>query len=324
MVADANLHLLAVVVPLHDESALVEELVARLVAMHPVVDEPLLLVFVDDGSRDETFERLAATCKTLPVRVALVELSRNFGKEAALLAGLDVALERGAAAIVLMDGDLQHPPELLPALVAAWRAGADTVVARPTGARAAPAWRRTLTTLFYRLLNATSPVAIPDGDGDFRLLDRRVAEALVQLRETHRFTKGLYAWVGFRKVHVEFVPPRRRDGKSRYGTRKLAALAADAITSFTVAPLRFALYAGLLIGGGALGYAAWIVASTLVFGRDVPGFASILTAVLFLGGLQLVCTGLLGEYLGRLYGESKRRPVYVLRRVIEHKPRFSP
>ncbi len=307
----------AIVIPLHDEVASVDALVDRLAAALPALGAKALAVFVDDGSRDTTFARLQSACVRLPAHVALVELSRNFGKEAALLAGIDVALDRQASAIVLMDGDLQHPPELLPDMVAQWRAGADTVVARASGARTASSARRAFTTMFYRLLNATSRVAIPDGEGDFRLLDRRVAAALAELRETQRFTKGLYAWVGFRKSHIAFDPPPRSEGGSRFSGPRLLALAVDAITSFTVAPLRLALFAGLLIGGSALAYAAWIVASTLFYGRDVPGFASILTAVLFLGGLQLVCTGLLGEYLGRLYGEAKRRPVYIVRRVEE-------
>jgi glycosyltransferase involved in cell wall biosynthesis len=242
----------------------------------------------------------------------VIELSRNFGKEAALTAGIDAA--KGDA-VIPIDGDLQDPPDLIIAMVAAWRAGAEVVLARRADRSSDSFLKRFTARWFYRINNRLSSIQIPDGVGDFRLMDRVAVDALKQLTEQQRFMKGLFAWVGFRTVTLDYVRQPRQAGTSKFSGWKLWNFAIDGITSFSSAPLKLWSYVGGIGAVLTLGYAVFIVARTLIYGVDLPGYASLLVAILFFGSLQLISVGVLGEYIGRIYLETKRRPVYLVRRA---------
>jgi glycosyltransferase involved in cell wall biosynthesis len=300
---------LSVVVPMRNEAAVVDALMHRLL---PVLDR-LGLAFevlcVDDGSTDSTWAELLAWREREPA-IRLLALSRNFGKEVALTAGMDAA--RGAA-VVLIDADLQHPPELIETFVAKWRAGYDMVYAQRRH-REDESWlRRNAARGFYWAFQRMADVEIPDGAGDFRLLDRKVVDALKAMPERARFMKGLYAWVGFRHTGVPFDPDPRRAGRSAWGLGQLLRFAADGLVSFSTKPLTACAWLGAILAAIALGMGLYFLSKTLILGVDVPGYASIIVAVMVLGGVQLFCMGLFGAYLGRLYEEAKRRPLYILR-----------
>jgi glycosyltransferase involved in cell wall biosynthesis len=306
--------LVSIVAPFFNESEGVELYFAHIL---PVVDALSGLSFefvcVDDGSRDDTLARLQAFAQREP-RVRVVELSRNFGKEAALTAGIDHA--RGAA-VIPIDADLQDPPELIPSLIEAWQGGADVVVARRADRRADSWLKRKTAEWFYRLHNALSDVKIPQNVGDFRLMDRRVIEVLKQLPERQRFMKGLFAWVGFRTVEIAYTRKPRAAGESKFSGWKLWNFALEGITSFSIAPLKIWTYVGLAGALLSFMYGSWIVLYTLTQGVAVPGYASMIVTVLFMGSLQLLSVGVLGEYIGRIYLESKQRPRYVVRALHE-------
>lgn len=300
---------LSLVVPVYNEAANIEPFVARASAALDTLALPWEILFVDDGSRDASLVAMLAAREREP-RIVVIELSRNFGKEIALTAGLDHA--RGEA-VIPIDADLQHPPEIIPALVAGWRAGNDMVVAVQRNPPRDGALRRMMSGLFYRLFRRMTAIELPPGAGDYRLLAAPVVRALRDLPERSRFMKGLYAWVGFRYTTVPYdVDPRAR-GHSSFGVGRLWQLGTDAITSFSAAPLKVASVIGFLIAIAAIVYGAWLVVKTLVLGIDVPGYASTITLVLFLGGLQLLSLGILGEYIARIYDEVKSRPLYVVR-----------
>ena len=270
-------------------------------------------VFVNDGSTDGTLQRLLdQQARGQPVRI--VDLSRNFGKEAALSAGLQAAQ---GDVIVPIDVDLQDPPELIPPMVARWRDGFDVVLGRRAD-RSSDTWaKRTAARGFYALHNRVADMPIPPDVGDFRLIDRTVVDALNDLPESRRFMKGLFAWVGFRTTTIDYVRAERAAGKSKFNGWKLWNFALEGLTSFGTAPLRIWTYIGFTVALLAFFYGAYIFVRVLLFGADTPGFASIFVAVSFLGGLQLIGIGFLGEYLGRTYLEAKRRPPYLVRRVYE-------
>lgn len=272
------------------------------------------VVCVDDGSRDNT---LALLCK-LPARdprFRIVELSRNFGKEAAMSAGIEMAL---GDAVVVLDADLQDPPELIATMIEHWQAGADVVLARRNDRSVDSFLKRQTAGWFYRLHNQIADIEIPENVGDFRLIDRAVVDALKLLPEQQRFMKGLFAWVGFKTVTLDYKRQERVAGDSKFSGWKLWNFALEGITSFSTAPLRVWTYIGLTGAALTLLYASYIVARTVISGVDVPGYASLLVAVLFIGSLQLISLGILGEYIGRIYLESKRRPTYLLRSVHEN------
>lgn len=305
------LDLLSVVVPLYNESAVLPAFHARL---QRVLDgQPLSaeIVYVDDGSRDGSAAQLRRIRVGDP-RVAVVTLSRNFGKEAALTAGIDHA---SGDAVVVIDADLQDPPELIGQMVQAWREGHDVVTMRRESRAGETFLKRASAGMFYRLLNRFSDVPIPLDTGDFRLLSRRAVNALRRLPERNRYMKGLFAWIGFPRKELRYGRDARAAGRSRWSFPRLVGLALDGFTSFTWAPLRFATYAGLLTAVAALGFGVWIVAKTLVFGDPVAGYPSMMTVILFLGGVQLLAIGIQGEYLGRLFSESKQRPLYLVQSV---------
>ncbi len=301
---------LSVVVPAYNEAASLPALMARLAPVMDGLAESWELVLVNDGSTDATLDVMQRLRAGNP-RIAIVNLSRNFGKEAATTAGLDHA--RGDA-VILLDADLQDPPELIPELVAAWRRGYDTVYAQRRKRHGDTWMKRKTAAAFYRVMARTGPVEVPRDTGDFRLMSRRVVAALGELRERHRFMKGLFAWVGYPSIAVPYERAPRHAGASAWSYWRLWNLALEGITGFTTAPLRVATYLGLLIAAGAVAYLAIIVGRTLLIGTDVPGYPSLLAVILLLGGAQLLTLGIMGEYLARVFNEVKRRPLYLTER----------
>lgn len=266
------------------------------------------VLYVDDGSVDPTWQVLQALVAADP-RVGAIRLSRNFGKEVAITAGLDL-IEDGA--VVLLDADGQDPPELIAQFVAHWRGGYDNVFGTRI-ARPGEGWlRRALAASFYRLIGRLSHTPIPADTGDFRLLSPRALAALRQLRERNRFMKGLFGWVGFRQMSVPYRREPRLSGRSKFTFWRLWNFALEGITSFSTAPLRVATYLGLLTAACALLFALWVVVKAALFGDAVAGWPTMMAVILFLGGVQLVALGLIGEYLGRLYDEAKHRPLYFI------------
>ena len=299
---------LSIVVPMLDESAVLDRFFARLVPVLESITDRYEILCIDDGSTDDTFQRLEAYRLANP-RIRLIGLSRNFGKENALSAGLDFA---AGLAVIPMDADLQDPPEVVPEMVAKWREGYDVVLAR-RASREGESWAKRATAhAFYRLIGQLSQVAIPENVGDFRLMDRRVVEALATLPERSRFMKGVFAWLGFRQVVIEYDRELRAAGIAKQNWPRLFALAIDGIVSFSAAPLKIWSYIGFAVAAFAGCYGLIIILRTLIFGSDVPGYASLLVVTLFLNGLVLIGLGVLGEYMARIFIEVKRRPVYVI------------
>ena len=276
-------------------------------------------ICIDDGSEDNTLSHLI-TLASADSRIRVIELSRNFGKESALTAGIDAA--RGDA-IIPMDGDLQDPPELIATLIEKWREGAEIVLARRID-RHSDSWlKRNTATWFYRAHNAFSEVRIPPNVGDFRLMDRVAIDALKRMPERQRFMKGLFSWVGFRTEIVDYVRGSRKVGNSKFSGWKLWNFAIDGFTSFSTAPLKIWIYAGATGAFLSFLYGSYILVRTLVMGIDWPGYASMMVVVLFMGSLQLLSIGVLGEYIGRIYIESKQRPNYLVRALHEKPERKS-
>jgi glycosyltransferase involved in cell wall biosynthesis len=303
--------MISVVVPFYNEAAGVEAFYAELSpVLRTVEGHAFEIICVDDGSGDGTLARLLELVERDP-RVRVLELSRNFGKEAALTAGIDAA--RGDA-VIAIDADLQDPPELIARLIAEWRRGADVVLARRTDRSTDSFLKRKTAELFYRIHNRLSSVHIPENVGDFRLMDRMAVDALKTLPERQRFMKGLFAWIGVRTATVDYARAARARGASKFSGWRLWNLALEGVTSFSTVPLRIWTYIGALGAALTFLYAVFIILRVLILGIDVPGYASLLVAVLFIGSLQLLSVGLLGEYIGRVYLESKQRPVYVVRR----------
>ena len=304
--------LISLVVPFYNEGPGITAFAAAIgQLMDSLPSYAFEVVCVDDGSCDDTLAKLTALALT-DSRYLVVELSRNFGKEAALTAGLDHA--RGDA-VIPMDADLQDPPEVVTAMLAAWEQGAEVVLARRVDRSTDSFLKRTTAELFYQVHNRSCCVPIPPNVGDFRLMDRVAVEALKRLPEQQRFMKGLFAWVGFRTTTVDYARPPRLTGESKFSGWKLWNFALEGLTSFSIVPLKWWTYIGLMGALSTVGYAAWIVLRTLIFGVDLPGYASLLVAILFLGSLQLISIGILGEYVGRIYMESKNRPLYIVRKV---------
>jgi len=306
--------LISIIVPCYNEAEAVQPFYDSITEVFGALPQLRFeVVFVDDGSKDETLAKLMAVVDH-DARFRVVELSRNFGKEAALTAAIDHA--RGDA-IIPIDVDLQDPPEVIHHLIAEWQRGADVVLARRVNRQSDSFLKRSTAALFYRWHNRLSPVKIPPDVGDFRLLDRKAVDALGRLPERQRFMKGLFAWVGFKTAVVDYTRQPRAAGSTKFSGLKLWNLAIEGITSFSAAPLKIWTYVGGVGAIGTLLYAAFIIVRVLVKGIDVPGYASLLVAVLFLGSLQLIGIGVLGEYIGRIYIESKQRPTYLVRRCYE-------
>jgi glycosyltransferase involved in cell wall biosynthesis len=282
----------------------------RLAAAMATVDVAWEVVYVNDGSRDATL-RTVETLQQTDSHVALVNLSRNFGKEIATTAGLDHA--RGEA-VVVIDADLQDPPEVIPRLVAAWRTGYDMVYAQRR-LREGDTWLKKQTAAaFYRVMRNIGDVPLPPNVGDFRLMSRRVVDAVQQLREHHRFMKGLFAWVGFPSIAIVYDRAPRGAGTTKWSLWQLWNFAIEGITSFSIGPLKLATYLGLGVALFAVLFGAQLILRTLIFGNPVAGYPSLMAVILFLGGAQLVTLGIIGEYLGRVFDETKRRPLYLVER----------
>jgi glycosyltransferase involved in cell wall biosynthesis len=303
---------LTVVVPCFNEADGLMAFMDRLqgvLAQLPAYDHEIICI--DDGSTDDTLHLLMQLAQAHP-RVTVLELSRNFGKENALTAGLDLA---DGDAVVPIDADLQHPPELILEMVQHWEQGADMVLAKRKNRDDTGRLQRWLTGAFYRMHNRMAECHIPADVGDFRLMDKKVVDSLRQLTERTRFMKGLYAWVGFKQVTIEFEVAPRRTGKTSFNAQRLFALALDGLVSFSTVPLSLWVAIGMGIAAMSLVYGVWIIVSTLWFGVTVAGYASLLTAVLFLGGVQLIGIGVLGQYIGNTYKETKKRPLYLVRHL---------
>lgn len=300
---------LSVVVPLYNEELNIDYLFERLVSVLSRLNISYEIVCVNDGSKDNTIERLIE-CHHQSPEIKVINLSRNYGKEIALSAGLDYA---SGDAVVPIDADLQDPPELIPELVTKWREGYDVVLATRRSRQGESWLKRFTANAFYRIIERITRVPIPRNTGDFRLMDRRVVDALKRLPERNRFMKGLFAWVGFKQTSVLYDRESRYKGGTTWNYWKLWNFAIDGITSFSFLPLKVWSYVGLLVAIPSFFYASYLVIRTLIFGVDFPGYASIMVAVLFLGGVQLVSLGVIGEYLGRVYEEVKGRPLYLVR-----------
>lgn len=299
---------LSVVVPVYNEAAVLPELHRRLSAALDALNAPAEIIYVDDGSRDESGTMLMELQASDP-RVALVALSRNFGKEVAMTAGIDHAQ---GDAVIVMDADLQDPPELIADMVRAWREGADVVVMR-RAFRANESWlKRSTAKAFYRVIGRLSEVDIPEDVGDFRLLSRRAVVAFRQLPERSRFMKGLFAWIGFPTRELSYDRDGRFAGETKWNYWKLWNFALEGITSFSAAPLKIASYVGFVTSLVAFAYAIYFITKTLVYGDPARGFPTLVVLVLFLGGLQLMALGIIGEYLARMFVEVKQRPLYLV------------
>ncbi len=304
--------LVSLVVPFYNEAEAIPHFRAMLLpVLEAIPGTDWEIICVDDGSADTTLLQLVALAQADP-RFRVIEFSRNFGKEAALTAGIDAA--RGAA-VIPIDADLQDPPELIAQMLAAWRAGAEVVLARRTDRTSDGVLKRKTAAWFYRLHNRMSHTKIPENVGDFRLMDRVVVNALKQLPERQRFMKGLFAWVGFRTLTIDYTRAPRAAGESKFSGLALWNFALEGFTSFSTAPLKIWTYLGALTALGTVLYALYIVIYTVVFGNKVPGYASLFVAITFFGSVQLISIGLLGEYIGRIYVETKQRPSYLIRKT---------
>ncbi|KVV41454.1 bactoprenol glucosyl transferase [Burkholderia territorii] len=303
--------LVSLVVPFYNEGEAVERFFDVVIPLMAGLDAfRFEIVCVNDGSRDDTLERLIRASMT-DRRVRVIDLTRNFGKEAALTAGLD---EAAGDAVIPLDADLQDPPSLIPVMLEHWRDGAEVVAAKRSNRACDSFAKRTAAAIYYRVHNMLSDVKLPENVGDFRLMDRKVVNALRSLPERHRFMKGLFAWVGYQTVIIEYQREARSAGHSKFSGWKLWNFALEGITSFSTVPLRSWTYIGLGIAALAFLYGAFIVGRTLLFGNPVLGYPSLLSVTLFIGGIELIGIGVVGEYIGRIYDESKQRPVYLIRR----------
>ena len=300
--------LLSIVIALHNEEQAIAALFTELSLIEVQLDCRVEYVCVNDGSTDGTLALLRDKMQHMP-NLTIVDLARNFGKEAAMTAGLAQA---HGDAILVIDADLQDPPSLIPEFMVKWREGFDVVYGVRASRDSDTLLKRTTAAMFYNLFNRVANTQIPHGAGDFRLMDRRVVQALLSLPERNRFMKVLFSWVGFQQTGVEYVRESRVAGRSSFNYPRLVNFAIDGLTSFSILPLRLASMAGILISIVGFAYAAYLVLRTMVQGVDVPGYASIMVVVMFLGGVQLICLGFIGEYLGRLYVEAKGRPLYII------------
>ncbi len=298
---------ITVLIPAYNEAAVLPQLFKRLDALATsVTDYQFEFLFVNDGSRDDTLSIIKQRAES-DKRIAYINLSRNFGKEIAMCAGIDHA---NTDALVIIDADLQDPPELIPQMIELWEEGYDDVYAKRSE-RLGESWLKKVTSkYFYQILQKSTHIPIQRDTGDFRLLDRRCVEALKQFRETERYTKGFFSWIGYKKKEIEYIRDPRAAGETKWNYLKLINLAIDGIVSFTTAPLRFSTILGMMISFLAFVYIIVIVIRTLLFGIDAAGYPSMMAVILFLGGVQLLSLGIIGEYIGRIFNETKRRPLY--------------
>ena len=302
---------ISIIVPFYNESQSIEFFYDAICLVLDSIEKiNFEIICIDDGSSDDTLIKLISITQK-DKRFSVLELSRNFGKEAALTAGIDIAT---GDAVIPIDADLQDPPKLIVQMIQEWRKGAEIVLARRVDRSSDSFLKQKTAMYFYRLHNKLSSVKIPENVGDFRLMDRVAVEALKQLPEQHRFMKGLFAWIGFKTVTLDYVRNQRVKGDTKFSGWKLWNFALEGITSFSAAPLKFWTYIGGIGALFTIFYALFIIFRTLIYGIELPGYASLMVAILFFGSLQLVSVGILGEYVGRIYMESKNRPVYIIRK----------
>lgn len=299
---------LQIIVPVFNEQEVVDLFYERIKQVMLGCDVSWSLLFIDDGSTDGTVSHIEFL-KHKDSRIGYITLSRNFGKEYALTAGLDHA---DADAVVVIDADLQDPPELIPEMLKQWREGYDVIYATRREREGEGYLKKATAYGFYRLINKISKIEIPKDTGDFRLMDIKAVRAINSLRENNRFMKGLFAWIGYKQKAIYFDRKERAAGTTKWNLRKLFSFAVDGITSFSHVPLKFATWIGLSVAIYAFMYGLYIIAKTLVFGSDLPGYPSMMVVILFLGGIQLMALGIIGEYLGRMFEENKRRPLYLI------------
>lgn len=302
---------ISIIVPFYNEG---DGVVRFYEALNPIINMmeeiDFEVICIDDGSGDSTLKKLISISE-LDARFKIIELSRNFGKEGALTAGIDSAI---GDAVIPIDADLQDPPSLIPKMIDKWLEGAEVVLARRADRTSDSFVKRKTAEVFYRVHNLLSNVRIQENVGDFRLMDRVVVEAIKQLPENNRFMKGIFAWVGFKTVVIDYVRNPRILGESKFSGWRLWNFALEGITSFSAVPLKFWLYVGILGAFLTFIYGIFIVSKTLIYGIELPGYASILVAILFFGSIQLISLGVLGEYIGRIYMETKKRPIYLIRK----------
>lgn len=298
---------ITLLIPAYNEAPVLDKLYARLTKLADTTsDYAFEFLFVNDGSRDRTLDIIKSYADK-DHRVSYVNLSRNFGKETAMIAGIDHV---DSDALVIIDADLQDPPELIPDMIALWQDGYDDVYARRSS-RLGESWFKKFTsTMFYKVLQKSTNIPIQRDTGDFRLLDRRCVDALKQIRESQRYTKGFFSWIGYKKKEITYVRDPRAAGETKWNYFKLVNLAIDGIVSFTTAPLRISTIFGLIVSLLAFLYIIVIIIKVMIFGVDVSGYPSLMAVVLFLGGVQLLSLGIIGEYIGRIFNESKHRPLY--------------
>ncbi|MGQ3380000.1 glycosyltransferase family 2 protein [Priestia endophytica] len=298
---------ISIIIPAYNEEDVLEQLYEKLTfVIEAIPNYDFELLFINDGSKDRTLEIIKEMRET-DDRISYVDLSRNFGKEIGMMAGFDYA--KGDA-VIIIDADLQDPPELIPEMIKYWEQGYDDVFAKRRS-RAGETWMKKWTAkTFYRVLQKITKIPVQENTGDFRLLDRRCIDALRTLRETQRYTKGMFSWIGYHKKEILFDRNPRAAGETKWNYKKLMDLAIEGITSFTTAPLRLSTYFGFTISLCAFIYMIFIIVKTLVVGEMVQGYPSLMTVMLFLGGIQLISLGIIGEYLGKIFTETKRRPLY--------------
>lgn len=307
--------LISIIVPVYNEEDSLEAFVGRTKEVLRNINADHEIIFINDGSTDGTLERLLSFM-SFDKHIRIVNLSRNFGKEAALTAGIENA--RGNA-VIPMDVDLQDPPELIADFFAKWKEGYDIVFGVRAGRESDSLPKRITAGWFYQFFNKISSVKIPENTGDYRLMDRRVVEALKQLPERNRFMKGLFSWVGFKSVGVYYERGMRASGRTKWNYWKLWNFALDGLASFSTIPLKVWTYLGFIISMFSFLYGLHVIIKVVIWGRDVPGYASIMAAILFFGGIQLISLGVLGEYIGRLFVEAKCRPIYIIENIYENK-----
>lgn len=300
---------ISILIPAYNEAPVLDQLMTRLGNLASnVKDYEFEFLFVNDGSKDKTLEIIKGFAEIDP-RVSYVNLSRNFGKEIGMIAGLDHVT---GDATVVIDADLQDPPELIPEMIKLWEEGYDDVYAKRKSREGETALKKFTSRMYYKTLQSITRIPIQEDTGDFRLLDRRVVEALKEFRESQRNTKAMFSWVGFHKKEILYDRDPRAAGETKWNYVKLIELAIDGITSFTTAPLRIATYAGILVSLGTFIYLVILVFRTIFFGTDLAGYPSTMAVILFLGGVQLLSLGIIGEYVGRIFNETKQRPLYLI------------
>ena len=306
-----NKKLLSIVTPAYNEAENLGEFYSRVINATNNLNLEIEIIYINDGSQDSTIDIITKQ-RQIDNRITIIDLSRNFGKEIALTAGLDYS---SGDAVIVIDADLQDPPELIPKLVEKWREGYDVVNAKRIKRKGESLLKKVMSYIYYRLLFYLSDINVPRDTGDFRLLNKNALDALLKLREKHRYMKGLFVWVGFKQKEIEYEREARFKGKTKWGFFSLFNLAFDGLTSFSIMPLRLASTIGFLSALIGFFYGTVIVFKTLFFHEPVAGFTSLVVLITFFGGIQLLSIGIIGEYIGRIFNETKNRPLYVVKNI---------